>query len=355
METVIAMKPAVATERSRESAALTPPGALASADFERFSAFLLEVHASAQTRTPRAFCDGLFEQMARQIRFDSAMIGTSRYGAQGTELISVQVHRLPTAAILDHRDIRDLDVVGAAASEFPGHAIVHRLGSAQYRSHPWQRLAGYCRKYGIGNVLCTAIADPCSGLQIFMRLHRSEHLDYFAARDREWHQLAMPHIAVALDASIAASLREHARADSVATEELAHADADGTVRRAGARFTARLRAEWPDFDGVRLPPLIRDPIVARPTGPMQIRASMVICDIRPADCGWIIAARARSRLDRLSAQERRVIERYANGRTHRDIAIDIGIAPATVRRHLQRAYERLDIHSKVELMRLISG
>ena len=78
---------------------------------------------------------------------------------------------------------------------------------------------------------------------------------------------------------------------------------DGTVISAQPGFIELLRTEWSTFDGVRLPAPLRD---------------MVAC--------------------------------YVEGRPYTDIATELAITPTTVRRHLPRAYERLDVHSKTEMV-----
>ncbi|GAB4176432.1 MAG: hypothetical protein Fur0039_19440 [Rhodocyclaceae bacterium] len=54
-------------------------------------------------------------------------------------------------------------------------------------------------------------------------------------------------------------------------------------------------------------------------------------------------------LDRLSPRQRAIITRYARGETHAAIAAGMGLAPATVRNHLARAYDKLGVSNKAEL------
>ena len=57
---------------------------------------------------------------------------------------------------------------------------------------------------------------------------------------------------------------------------------------------------------------------------------------------------------KLTDRERAVAERYAEGRTFRQVADDLGIAPATVRNHLAAVYRKLDVGNKAALIRALS-
>lgn len=54
----------------------------------------------------------------------------------------------------------------------------------------------------------------------------------------------------------------------------------------------------------------------------------------------------------LSARETEVLEQLATGLPHSAIAKNLFIAPATVRRHIENIYKKLQVHSKVEALNL---
>jgi TolB-like protein/DNA-binding CsgD family transcriptional regulator/Tfp pilus assembly protein PilF len=57
--------------------------------------------------------------------------------------------------------------------------------------------------------------------------------------------------------------------------------------------------------------------------------------------------------EHLSARERQIAEAYATGRSYRQIAEQLFIAPATVRTHLGTIYRKLGVSSKIDLLRMI--
>ncbi len=52
------------------------------------------------------------------------------------------------------------------------------------------------------------------------------------------------------------------------------------------------------------------------------------------------------RLDRLTPRQRTILERIARGETDAQIAAAIGIAAATVNKHLEQIYRRLGVHTR---------
>jgi DNA-binding NarL/FixJ family response regulator len=53
----------------------------------------------------------------------------------------------------------------------------------------------------------------------------------------------------------------------------------------------------------------------------------------------------------LTAREREVSQLLIDGQTYRQVAHDLNIAPDTVRQHIKNIYKKLQINSRVELVR----
>lgn len=57
----------------------------------------------------------------------------------------------------------------------------------------------------------------------------------------------------------------------------------------------------------------------------------------------------------LSAREDEVARRYVDGLSYKEIARDLAISPATVRTHLNTIYRKLEVTSRIELLRRLDG
>ncbi|HJK93001.1 MAG TPA: response regulator transcription factor [Polyangiaceae bacterium LLY-WYZ-15_(1-7)] len=60
-------------------------------------------------------------------------------------------------------------------------------------------------------------------------------------------------------------------------------------------------------------------------------------------------------LEKLSPREREVCEVLVSGRSAKEVAEVLYIAPNTVRNHMRSIYEKLDVHSRVELVLKLTG
>ena len=54
-------------------------------------------------------------------------------------------------------------------------------------------------------------------------------------------------------------------------------------------------------------------------------------------------------MDRLTPREKEIAESVSRGLTNREIAVELGISPETVKRHLATVYDKLGIRSRVVL------
>ena len=59
-------------------------------------------------------------------------------------------------------------------------------------------------------------------------------------------------------------------------------------------------------------------------------------------------------LNVLSARETDVAERFGGGRTYKEIARELGLAPNTVRHHIRSIYEKLGVSGKAGIAQLLN-
>jgi len=64
-------------------------------------------------------------------------------------------------------------------------------------------------------------------------------------------------------------------------------------------------------------------------------------------------AKVEEKLDyKLTKRELQILEQISTGLTYQDIAENLSISPATVRKHIENIYQKLQVHSKVEAVQL---
>jgi DNA-binding CsgD family transcriptional regulator len=125
--------------------------------------------------------------------------------------------------------------------------------------------------------------------------------------------------------------------------------ARGTIEFASPR-SRRLLAQYFDHANGRIPELLRRSrtlTVARGDRRLTARTA------RTGDLLVVLLAERDTRVDRLTARQRTVLDHVARGATDAEIALALGISTATVGKHLEQIYERLGVHTRTAAAALL--
>jgi DNA-binding CsgD family transcriptional regulator len=202
---------------------------------------------------------------------------------------------------------------------------------------------------GISQSLCIAHIERATGQFNFVSVVRRDEDPLFNAGERQLLDWLMPHLAAALDLCCAnrmASLRTGADSALLTT------DMEGWVHVSEPTAAALLAREWPGWSGPRLPPGLSAQLV-RP--PYRFLGRRIQAEGERAGEHLIVMLRPRRLVDLLTAQERTVAEAFAAGRTYKEVAEMLDLAPSTVRHHLRNVYLKLGAGDKGALARALAG
>lgn len=125
----------------------------------------------------------------------------------------------------------------------------------------------------------------------------------------------------------------------------------GIIEAATPALTELLNAEWPAFSARSLPL----PVIAALINNGIYRGRQI--EISASQQFGCLACTARRipLIDTLAPSELNVANRFAKGMTHSQIAAILHVSPHTVRNQLAQVYQKLGVHSKIELMRAMSS
>ncbi len=131
----------------------------------------------------------------------------------------------------------------------------------------------------------------------------------------------------------------------------------GDLRRLGPSAVAQeIGRRWPRVVVVVVGGASGDAAIQLPS---DVGASAVFdaldaplaAEVGPRAAGTGARSDGVNRLKRLTATERRVLRMLVDGRRMVEISVTMGVSPHTVRTHVQNIYAKLDLHSRVELVR----
>lgn len=132
-----------------------------------------------------------------------------------------------------------------------------------------------------------------------------------------------------------------------AAAAMAIADPFGTLHFAEPAFLTLVRSEWMVCEGEKVPPPLHSALLrseeCRFLG-RTLLLSWVLCKSL-----YFLRARQRLPVDSLTPRELSIAREVSEGLTHKEIARKLGIAPATVRNHLNIIHERSHARNNAEL------
>lgn len=137
-----------------------------------------------------------------------------------------------------------------------------------------------------------------------------------------------------------------ARAENSRHRHTAIADRRGILHHMEPGFADLMREEWQDWSGRHLPKPLHE--VLSNSGERYGGRTMIVASHRIQDL-LFLKARKRLPIDGLTARELVVARHVATGLTHKEIARELTLSPATVRVHLQRIHDKLNVRNNAEL------
>lgn len=213
---------------------------------------------------------------------------------------------------------------------------------------PVPAVEAFARRHDLYHVMAITRALQGSGLLQFVSLYRHRATPAFEAAHRVLFEQFSAHLMQRWSARIAALVGD----GTDVGEAHGLVDAAGDFVYVGARLALLLRERFPQWDGTRLPHGLA-------LGVRDAPATLKLGGRRLATqrCGDLVllslAPERRTAL--LPPREMSVALLYADGRSHKEIARETGLAPTTVRTYLREAYLRLGVSDKVALGRALAG
>ncbi|WP_127996816.1 helix-turn-helix transcriptional regulator [Piscinibacter defluvii] len=314
---------------------------------EAFSARLLALDRVAESASPaRLMRDGL-EGLRALVPFEAAWWGECSGGMDGLaprNWLSGRINLSPDFARewnrIGHQDrfalesLRRLDTV---------------VRSASY-DDPVPAVEAFARRHDLFHALAVTRALPGSGLQQFISIYRGQDSAPFVPAEGVLFEQFSAHLMQRWSTRVALAIGGAGAARAGDGHGLL--DAAGEFVYLGARLALLLQEHYPHWDGAQ-PPADLVEALRRAAGSLKLGARRVAVD--PSGELLLLSLAPRRQAPLLPPRELSVALLYADGRSHKQIARETGLSPATVRTYLRDAYQRLGVADKVALGRALAG
>lgn len=308
----------------------------------RFSDMLLRLYDAARSCTITTFQDQAMNLIAVDLPFDTSWWGRSTVVDQRYQVHCSHMRNLPSD-VPQLLNLTDPDnVVARRTTSEP--ELAHVFGESDLFAKPTTAaLADHMR---VTQAMGIAKVNRQTGLASFLSVARHAGEPTFCEHERQLLQLLMPHLTGALDLCCEMQMYRSHHENSGGVIAMITTDSQGFLHIAESSAVDLLQNEWPAWTGSRLPDALVQHIVQQRTFYL---GKHVRFGIHWSGEHVLLALRPRGPQDILTTQEFAVATAFSSGKSYKEVARDLLMAPATVRHHLRSVYLKLRVSDKAEL------
>lgn len=296
------------------------------------SDFILAIHDASMYLSPAEFHRWALKETRRYIDFDFAIWGGGNGHSRQLHMATVldQVDSFfETWEAVKHQDQYADLVIGNTGKTWSIEELPGFRHSQAYSEH-WGR---YCAR----QLISTMEVDHQTGLHIFVTLAREDQQSPFSALETQIKNLITQHLFLASRHNDMHFLRTN-------QAPAAFVDQRGLLHASLPEFCALLVNEWGSQASQRLPEDVCEALWK--TGHYQSR--YISLNAHQFNHRLLVRA-AYTPSVVLSPREEEIAWMYAEGNSHKQVAQVLAISPTTVRTHLARVYQKLNISDKGSL------
>jgi len=316
-----------------------------------FSQFITEMNDRTRCEDAEGLARWAVDDLSRRLGFDAAWYGWATLRPEGVEVYANATLNLPEGFYDHWRTMSDQDLLAAAMIESPG--IVAAYDRRQARQT--DGMADLSDRFGLRR-MATAMnghyGDYASFYISSYRMgDRARPLD---AAERDFLQCAVDQ----LSAAMKLSANEPGRPAHLAGAVTILVSETGIGLLGIPALRESFGEVWPRWTGDHLPEQLVRLIGAAGTHILPDRDLVVQVDVPPRFQGMglrRLTLRRLNRYDLLTTRERQVAQELALGKSAKEVARALGVAPATVRNQTQAIYQKLQIDNRADLSAVVRG
>lgn len=314
---------------------------------------ILELYRAARETPTDEFQELALSMIRSQLSFPTAMWGSLEMSPTKFVMNSVHLHNEGPEILQDwaalHLHDPSVDKVVANA----GRAQIVFTPEAFQDN---KAMLDFTQRYGhLNNLIAAELSQGGRHGQLhaeFLALYRADRYAHFGAADQLILDQLLPHLVEARAINRMLTIGPLADGNPGLAGTRALVRPDGTLYHCGARFAGLLHEAWPALKDGRLPAELLSALL--PGGEVPLPDRSIAVAATPLGSMLLLSIRRISPLHKLSRRELMVASLFGQGKSHKEIAKELNIAPSTARNFLSTIYKKLGINSKAELARITS-
>lgn len=309
-----------------------------------FSRFISELNEKLRSEDAEGLARWAVEDLSATLGFDAAWYGWAQLAPEGVHIYANASVNLPDDFYDFWQTMSEQDLLAQTMMEQPGIPAVY--DRAQLRQN--DGMVALSDRYGLKKIVTAMHGRPGRTTSFYLSSYRmSTSARAWSEEERDYLQCAVEHLSGAMKLTTTEPGRAHV-AGSVTI--LVNESGIGILGLSALRET--LGEVWAGWQGDHLPEQLRRLINLPGQHILPDRDLVVLVDLPPRFQGMglrRLTLRRLTRCDMLTPREREVARALANGKSHKEVARLLGLAPATVRNQTQAIYAKLGIDNRASL------
>ncbi len=310
-----------------------------------YSGLLLALYRLSLECPIELFQDAALRLVRTQLPFDSSMWGTATHTDSGIDIHTIHLHNQPVEMLAAYEAVKELDTAAVAVSKSLSSTLV--FNSAAWFSDRSQRpLLNYGNRFEQRNFFISSTLNPETKFTHWVTLFRADADAHGREEERVLLAALTPHLQQSLEHNRILHL-DRMEVPHQAQRGAAIADQRGMLYHFDKVFAEALREE---SDRWKPPGLPADLLQLFKSGVHISRGHRWVMTCRVERDLLFLHMRPRCRADDLTAKEFAVAVLIAQGKTHKEVALELRRAPGTVRNHIQSIYDKLGVSNVAGLI-----
>lgn len=313
-----------------------------------FSKFVSEMQTRVKTDDAEGLARWAVGELSETLGFDAAWYGWADISPDGVEIHANASLNLPDDYYDTWLTMADEDLLAAQMLENPGTvATYNRVGERQTEG-----MVHLADTYGLKKIATAMHTRPGRVASFYLSSYRvGRHVRDWGQTEQEFLQCAVDQLSDAMKLSA----NEPGRAETPGEVSI-FVNENGIGILGLNALREQLGAFWPGWDGDELPARLRSLIREPGEHILTDRELVVRCEDVPGLQGMglrKLTLRKLTPFDLLTHREREVARTLAAGKSHKEAARILGVAPATIRNQTQAVYSKLGIDNRASLVSLL--
>ncbi|MDR2334183.1 MAG: helix-turn-helix transcriptional regulator [Burkholderiaceae bacterium] len=314
-----------------------------------YSHLLLHLYRLSHEQPVEHFQDRALDLLKPVLPFDSAMWGSATMTQAGIDIHTIHLHRQPLEMLQAYEEVKHLDTAAQAVTMNPTKTLAFDA-KAWFNGRHQGALLEYGRRFEQSHFFIGGTLNPATRYTRWLTLFRARTDAHCTESERQLLASLLPHVQQALELNRLTHLGRLQQDPVPGSLGSALADPRGMIHHMDVVFEHTLRAEWPGWQGHRLPEALM--AAAQRGHGRLVGRTLVVTQFAQYGLLWL-RARPRCAADGLSPREAAVARLVAQGLTHKQIATQLQRAPATVRNQIRAIYEKLDVTNVASLVQAL--